>query len=123
MGADSDAKAGRGVGTARVRTPAGGIKPSINTAIPPLCQKAVEKFTKLYPTLSAKNMVKKGGIKFGEVQIGGRGDCSNFNLLGKCPDPNCMYNHKPAKVGEERQVAVAKKIGQAMATMKGAGPA
>ncbi len=42
MGADSDAKAGGGVGTARVHTPAGGSKLSINTAITPLCQKAVE---------------------------------------------------------------------------------
>jgi hypothetical protein len=81
----------------------------------------VANFVKLYPTLSVMDMVKKGGIKFGEVQIGGKGDCSTFNLLGKCLDPNCTYNHKPAKVGEERQVAVAKKTDQAMAKMKGAG--
>jgi hypothetical protein len=31
-----------------------------------------------------------------------------------------MYAHKPAKVGEERQVAVAKMIDQAVAKMKGA---
>ena len=83
----------------------------------------MEKFNKLYPTLSVLDMVKKGGIKFGEVQIGGKGDCSNFNLLGRCHDPNCTYAHKSAKVGEERQLAVAKKIDQAMATMRGAGPA
>jgi len=41
MGADSEPKQ---KGTARVRTPAGGSKPSINTAIPPLCLKSVEKF-------------------------------------------------------------------------------
>ena len=120
MGADSEQKP---KGTARVRTPAGGSKPSINTAIPPLCLKSVEKFNKLYPTLSVLDMVKKGGIKFGEVQIGGRGDCSNFNLLGRCLDPNCTYTHKSARVGEERQLAVAKKIDQAMTTMRGAGPA
>ena len=120
MGAGSEPKP---KGTARGRTPAGGSKPSINTAIPPLCLKSVEKFNKLYPTLSVLDMVKKGGIKFGEVQIGGKGDCSNFNLLGRCHDPNCTYAHKSAKVGEERQLAVAKKIDQAMATMRGAGPA
>jgi hypothetical protein len=49
-----------------------------------------------------------------------KGDCSNFNLLGKCNDPACTYNHKPAKVREDRQTAVARKIDQAMATMKGA---
>ncbi len=95
----------------------------INSAIPPLCQKALANFTKLYPTLSVMDMVKKGGIMFGAVQIGGKGDCSNFNLLGKCTDPNCAYNHKPARVREERQVAVAKTIDQVMAKMKGTGPA
>jgi hypothetical protein len=122
-GADPDAPVGRGAGPACVRTLAGDSKPSINRAIPPLCQKAVASFVKLYPTLSVMDMVKKGGIKFEEVQIGNKGDCSNFNLLGKCRDPNCTYKHKPAKVGEERQVTVAKKIDQAMAKMKGAGPA
>ncbi len=80
-------------------------------------------FTKLYPTLSVMDMVKKGGIKFGEVQIGGKGDCSNFNLLGKCSDPYCTYSHRPAKFREERQVKVAKKIDKAMAKIKGAGTA
>jgi hypothetical protein len=105
MGADAEAKAGKAGTTARGRTPAGGIKPSINSAIPPLCLKSVEKFTKLYPTLSVMDMVKKGGSSLGRyrVQIGGKGDCSNFNLLGKCTDPTCTYNHKSAKIGEDRQ--------------------
>jgi hypothetical protein len=83
----------------------------------------VANFTKLYPTLTVLDMVRKGGIKFGAVQIGGKGDCSNFNLLGRCTNPKCTYNHKPARVGEEGQVAVAKTIDQAMAKMKGTGPA
>jgi hypothetical protein len=80
----------------------------------------VANFIKLFPTLSVMDMVKKGGIRFGAVQIGGKGDCSNFNLLGKCTDQNCTYAHKPAKVRKERQVAVAKTIDQAVAKMKGA---
>jgi hypothetical protein len=118
MGADPDAPVGQGADPARVCTPAGGSKPSINPAIPPLCQKAVANFIKLFPTLSVMDMVKKGGIRFGAVQKGGKGDCSNFNLLGKCTNKNCMYAHIPAKVGEERQVAVAKRIDQVVAKMK-----
>jgi hypothetical protein len=49
MGADAEAKAGKAGMAARVRTPAGGIKPSINPAIPPLCLKSVEKFTNCTP--------------------------------------------------------------------------
>jgi hypothetical protein len=123
MGADPDAPVGQGAGPACVHTPACNSKPSINPAISPLCQKTVANFVEPYPTLSVMDMVKKSGIKFGEVQIGGKGNCSSFNLLGKCLDPNCTYKHKPAKNGEERQVTVAKKIDQAMAKMKGASPA
>jgi hypothetical protein len=123
LGADVDAPVGRGAGPARVRTPTVGSKPSTNAAIPPLCKTAVANFVKLFPTLLVMDMVKQGGIKFRAVQIGGKGDCSNFNLLGKCTDPNCSYAHKPVKVGEERQVAVAKSVDQAVAKMKGASPA
>ena len=77
-------------------------------------------FIKLFLILSVMDMVKKGGIKFGAVQIGGKVDCSNFNLLGKCTNQNCTYVHKPAKVGEERQVAVARTIDQVVAKVKGA---
>jgi hypothetical protein len=69
MGADSDALAGQAAGPPRACAPAGGSKPLINSAIPSLCQKAVANFTKLYPTLSVLDMVRKGGIKFGAVQI------------------------------------------------------
>jgi hypothetical protein len=64
MGANLEAPVGQGAGPARVCTPAGGSKPSINSAIPPLCQKAVANSIKLFPTLSVMDMVKKGGIKF-----------------------------------------------------------
>ncbi len=77
-------------------------------------------FIKLFLILSVMDMVKKSGIRFRVLQIGGKGDCSNFILLGKCTDKNCTYAHKPAMVGEERQVAVAKTIDQAVAKMKGA---
>jgi hypothetical protein len=122
MGTDSRVAASQAAGTARVRTVTGGTKPTTNPEIPPLCRTAVADFVKLHPTLSVMDMVRKEGIKFGEVQIGGKGDCSNFNLLGKCRDPTCTYNHKPAKVGEERQMAVAKKILQVMVKLKAAGP-
>ncbi len=89
----------------------------------PIMQKSSGELVKLFPTLSVMDMVKQGGIKFGAVQIGGKGDCSNFNLLGKCTDPKCTYAHRPAKVGKERQVVVAKSVNQAVAKMKGASPA
>jgi hypothetical protein len=115
MGTGSGVAAGRAMGTAQGCTGANSTKTMMNPEIPLLCKTTVAAFGKLHPALSVMDMVKKGGIKFGGVQIGGKVDCSNFNLLGKCLDPTCTYNHKPAKVGEERQIAIAKKIVQVMA--------
>jgi hypothetical protein len=47
-----------------------GPQPSANTAISPLCQKAVGAFNKAYPTLTISDLCRKGGIKFSELQTG-----------------------------------------------------
>jgi hypothetical protein len=59
-----------------------GLQPSANTAIPPLCQKAVGAFNKAYPTLTISDLCRKGGIKFSELQTGKKGVCLNFGFLG-----------------------------------------
>jgi hypothetical protein len=62
------------------------------------------------------DLIKKGGLQLSDVQVGGRGDCTNFGLLGKCP--GCRYNHVVCKVSDERQVMIAKNFKKAMAAMK-----
>ena len=118
LGKDTDAppaaKASRSAKTATATTGAG--KPSVNTAIPPLCKTAVAKFTKQYPDMGIMALVKKGGIRLSDVQVGGKGECINFGLLGKCP--GCRYNHVVCKVADARQVAIAKNMEKAMAAMK-----
>jgi hypothetical protein len=59
-----------------------GPQSSANTAIPPLCQKAVGAFNKAYPTLTISDLCRKGGIKFSELQTGKKSVCLNFGLLG-----------------------------------------
>jgi hypothetical protein len=99
LGMDLDAQTKPAAGPAHARTQAGtGVKPSVNTAIPPLCQKAVATFNRLYPTMTLVEMCRQGGIKFSAVQVGKKGDCSNHGLLGRCP--GCTYAHVPCKVGE-----------------------
>jgi hypothetical protein len=118
LGKDTDAppaaKASRSAKTATATT--GAVKPSVNAAIPPLCKTAVAKFTKQYPDMGIMALVKKGGIRLSDVQVGGKGECINFGLLGKCP--GCRYNHVVCKVADARQVAIAKNMEKAMAAMK-----
>ncbi len=59
-----------------------GLQPSANTAIPPLCQKAVGAFNKAYPAPTISDLCRKSGIKFSELQTGKKGVCLNFGLLG-----------------------------------------
>ena len=91
-------------------------KPTVNSAIPPLCKAAVKKFTRQYPTMLIMDLVKKGGIRLSDVQVRGRGKCTNYGLLGKCP--GCRYSNVVCKVADERQVIIAKNMEKAMAAMK-----
>jgi hypothetical protein len=97
-----------------------GVKPSVNTAIPPLCQKAVAAFNQMYPRMTLVELCKQGGIKFLAVMVGRRGKCSDFGLLRRCP--GCTYTHVPCTVGKSRQVKILKAMEQAMITMKAAAP-
>jgi hypothetical protein len=111
-----------GVQPGKTATPkAQGIRPlgsqlSVNTSIPPLCQKAVGAFNKAYPTLTVMDLCRKGGVKFHELQMGKRGDCLNFMLLGRCK--GCTYKHEVYTIPEERQAQIAKAIERGMAAMK-----
>ncbi len=107
--------------TAKVATTVMGSKPTVNSAIPPLCRAVVTKFTKQYPDMLIMNLVRKRGIRLSDVQVGGRGECTNFGLLGHCP--GCRYSHVVCKVADEHQVVIAKNIEKAMAAMKLGNPA
>jgi hypothetical protein len=121
LGTDPDAQIKLAAGPMRTGTQAGtGVKPSINAAILPLCQKVVAAFTQLYPRMTLMELCRQGGIKFLAVQVGRKGKCSNFGLLGQCP--GCTYAHVPCTVGEAWQVDISKAMEQAMATMKAAVP-
>jgi hypothetical protein len=117
LGTDPDAQTKPAAGPGQTQTQAGmGVKPSVNTTIPPVCQKAVAAFNQLYPRMTLVELCKQGGIKLLAVLVGRKGKCSIFGLLGRCP--RCTYAHVPCTVGKARQVKVSKAMEQAMATMK-----
>ena len=64
--------------------PAGGHgrQPTRNTVIPPICAAAVKEVNRLHPTMSISDFARKGGDKYSLLQMGFKGNCSNFALLG-----------------------------------------
>jgi hypothetical protein len=117
LGRDPDAQlAAVASRTANATTTATGSKPTVNSAILPLCRVAVTKFTKQYPDMLIMDLVRKECIRLSDVQVGWRGECTNFGLFGHCP--GCRYSHVVCKVEDERQVMIAKNMEKAMAAMK-----
>jgi hypothetical protein len=94
----------------------GQAKPSINTAIAPNCKNMANAFNVLYPTMSFLTLIKQGGLKFSKLQVGGKGDCSSFGLLGRCP--GCTYNHIACTVSTDWQAAINDALKLVMATLK-----
>jgi hypothetical protein len=61
-------------------------------------------------------LIKWGGLKFSDLQVEGKGDCSSFGLLGQCP--GCAYNHMACTVSTDQQAAINDALKLAMATLK-----
>ncbi len=76
----------------------------------------VNAFNALYPTMSFFTLIKWGGLKFSGLQVRGKGDCSSFGLLGRCP--GCTYNHMACTVSTDRQAAINEALKLVMATLK-----
>ncbi len=94
----------------------GRTKPSLNTAIPPNCKKMVETFNASYPTMSFLTLIKWGRLKFSDLQVRRKGDCSSFGLLGWCA--GCTYNHVACAMSPDQQAAINDALKLAMATLK-----
>ena len=98
---------------------AAGPQPTVNTAIPPLYQKAVATFNRLYPGLTITNLCQQGRVKLLLLRFGQEGACMNYGLLGRCA--GCQYQHEACTATESRQASIAKAMEKGMATMKAAG--
>jgi hypothetical protein len=90
----------------------------VNAAIPPMCQKVVGTFNRLYPGMSVLELCKKGKVRLNQLKVGREGACINFGLLGRCS--GCKYKHEVCTVATSRQSEVVKAMEGALATMKAA---
>jgi hypothetical protein len=78
-------------------------------------------FNTQYPTMSFVSLIKRGGLKYSDLQVGGKGDCSSFGLLGRCA--GCTYNHVVCTVSVERQASINVALKAAMVALKKPCPA
>jgi hypothetical protein len=68
--------------------------------------------------MSLMDLIKRGGIPFRALKVGGKGDCMSFGLLGRCADSRCFYNHVVCVVAPDQQPTISEAIKTATATIK-----
>jgi hypothetical protein len=66
--------------------------------------------------MSLADLIKKGGIKYDSIRVGGRGDCTSFGLLGWCA--GCTYRHVVCNPAPECQVTISDALKAAMTALK-----
>ncbi len=88
-----------------------GWQPTKNGAIPPICAPSVKELNWLYPLMSIMR------VKYQNLAVGEKGDCTNFGLLGRCPDENCTFKHTVCMVLESQQKVVKAGLDQGLAAL------
>ncbi len=93
-----------------------GLQPTVNDAIPPMCQRVVATFNRLYPNMSVLELCQRGKVHLSQLKVGREGACVNYGLFGRCS--GCQYRHEVCTVATSRQAAIVKVMESALATMK-----
>ncbi len=94
-----------------------GRQPTKNTAIPPICALSVKELNRLYPLWNIMTFAQKSGVKYQDLAVGAKGDCTNFILLGRCHDKNCTYKHSVITVPDARQKEVKAGLDKGLAAL------
>ena len=106
--------------------PAGQVptkQPTRNSAIPAICASVVQKFNRLHPSLDIASFVRKAGLRYSDVRMGGIGDCTSFSLLGRCSE-SCKFKHRVISIPDERANVIRAALEKGLAKLAAdAGPA
>jgi hypothetical protein len=94
-----------------------GRQPTKNAAIPPICALSVKELNQLYPLMNIMTFVWKSGVKYQNLAVGEKGNCTNFGLLGRSPNENCTFKHTVCTVPESRQKVVKAGLDQGLAAL------
>jgi hypothetical protein len=97
-------------------------QPTRNSAIPAICASVVQKFNRLHPSMDIASFVRKAGLRYAEVRMGGPGDCTTFSLLGRCKE-SCKFNHRVITITDERANGIKAALEKGLAKLAAdAGP-
>jgi hypothetical protein len=78
-----------------------GKQPTKNPSILPSCAQVVRELNSLYPSMDISQFARRSGMKYLQFQIGNKGDCNIFALLGRCLE-SCPYKHIAHPVADEK---------------------
>ncbi len=94
-----------------------GRQPTKNEVIPPICAPSVKELNWLYPLMNIMTFARKSGVKYQNLAVGEKGDCTNFGHLGRCPDKNCTFKHTVCTVPESQQKVIKAGLDQGLAAL------
>jgi hypothetical protein len=67
--------------------------------------------------MNIMTFAQKSGVKYQDLAVGAKGDCTNFILLGRCPDKNCTFRHSVITVPDARQKEVKAGLDRGLAAL------
>jgi hypothetical protein len=67
--------------------------------------------------MNIMTFTRKSGVKYQDLAVEAKGDCTNFILLGRCPDKNCTFKHSVITVPDERQKEVKAGLDRGLAAL------
>jgi hypothetical protein len=67
--------------------------------------------------MNIMTLARKSGVKYQNLAVEKKGNCTNFGLLGRCPDENCTFKHTVCTVPESQQKVVKAGLDQGLASL------
>ncbi len=93
-----------------------GRQPTKNPSIPLLCASTVREFNQLYPVMDIIDCTKKKSIKYYHISVVGKGECTNFGLLGRCLEM-CPYKYVMCTIPDDHQLLIKEALEQGLAKL------
>ena len=72
-------------------------------------------FREAKPNVNMQALMRSQKLLMSDIDIGGRGQCLDFNYFGQCVKESCSYHHDAAHVSPGKRKDIVKKTNKAIA--------